>query len=402
MLIVYSPFAFEVDECGVSSRRIGVEPHKRPVSHTVTEMNMRTRSAIFYEAQQPISVEDVELDGPKAGEVLVRVVATGACHSDYHAVDGHIKSATVPMVMGHEAAGVVEEVGQGVTAFGPGDHVVFAIRPMCGKCKYCSSNRWNLCNGIVKEPGLMVDGTSRFKKLDGSTLYHNLATFSKHTVVPEWNLVKVQNDIPIEKLASIGCAVVTGVGAVVNTAQVKEGSTVAVWGCGGVGLNVIQGAAIAGASKIIAIDVADSKFPFAKKFGATHTIDALKNDPVEAVHELTGGGADYTFEVIGKPPTLRQAYDLTCPGGTACMVGVPPTGGEVSIPMGPLFLDRKLIGSSAGTGSPRVDFPWFIELYRQGRLKLDELQSRERPLDEINEAFEDMLSGEVARTIVRP
>lgn len=363
---------------------------------------MRTQSAIFYAAKQPISVEEVQLEGPKSGEVLVRVVATGACHSDYHAVDGHIQAATVPLVMGHEAAGIVEDVGKGVTSFSKGDHVVFAIRPMCGKCKYCSTSRPNLCNGIKAQRGHMIDGTTRFKKLDGTTLYHGLATFSKHTVVPEWNLVKVREDVPIERLASIGCAVVTGVGAVVNTAKVTEGSTVAVWGCGGVGLNVIQGAAIAGASRIIAIDVAASKFGFAKQFGATDTIDASKTNPVEAVMELTDGGADYTFEVIGKPQTLRQAFDSTCAGGTACMVGVPPSGGEVSVPMGSLFLDRRLIGSSAGTGRPRVDFPWFIELYRQGRLKLDELQSRFRPLTEINEAFQDMLSGEVARTIIKP
>jgi S-(hydroxymethyl)glutathione dehydrogenase/alcohol dehydrogenase len=362
---------------------------------------MRTKSAIFYAAKQPISVEEVELEGPKQGEVMVRVAATGACHSDYHAVDGHTKAAMVPLVMGHEASGVVEEVGPGVTGFEPGDHVVFAIRPMCGKCKYCSTGRWNLCTGGAPR-GFMPDGTSRFKKLDGTMLYHGLATFSQHTVVPEFSLVKVQKDVPIEKLASIGCAVVTGVGAVVNTAKVAEGSTVAVWGCGGVGLNVIQGAVIAGASRIIAIDVQKSKFPFAKKFGATDTVDASKNDPVQAVKDLTGGGADYTFEVIGRPNTLRQAFDSLCDGGTACMVGVPPDGGEVSIPMRPLFTDRRLIGSSAGTGRPRTDFPWFIEMYRRGRLKLDELQSKFRPLDEINEAFQDMLSGEVARTIVKP
>ena len=363
---------------------------------------MRTKSAIFYAPKQPISVEEVELKGPMAGEVLVRVAATGACHSDYHAVDGHTKAAITPLVMGHEASGIVEGVGQGVTGFKAGDHVVFAIRPMCGKCKYCSTGRPNLCNGIKAKPGHMVDGTTRFSKLDGTTLYHGLATFSQHTVVPEWSLVKVRPDVPIERLASIGCAVVTGVGAVVNTAEVKAGSTVAVWGCGGVGLNVIQGAAIAGASRIIAIDVAASKFDFAKKFGATDTVDALKNDPVKAVVDMTDGGADYTFEVIGKPQTVRQAFEATCPGGTACMVGVPPEGGEVSIPMRPLFSDRRLIGSSAGTGRPRVDFPWYIEMYRQGRLKLDELQSRVRPLSEINEAFQDMLSGSVARTIVKP
>ncbi len=363
---------------------------------------MRTKSAVFYGPKQPIKVEQVELKGPQAGEVLVRVAATGACHSDYHAVDGHIKAALMPMVMGHEASGIVEGVGQGVTAFKAGDHVVFAIRTMCGKCKYCSTGRWNLCNGIKNKPGHMVDGTTRFSKLDGTPLYHGLATFSQHTVVPEWSLVKVRADVPIEKLASIGCAVVTGVGAVVNTAEVKPGSTVAVYGCGGVGLNVIQGAVIAGATRVIAVDVVASKFDFAKMFGATDTVDSSKTDPVKAIVDMTDGGVDYAFEVIGKPQTTRQAFDSTCPGGTACMVGVPPEGGEVVIPMRPLFSDRRLIGSSAGTGRPRFDFPWYIEMYRQGRLKLDELQTRFRPLDEINEAFQDMLSGGVARTIVRP
>jgi len=362
---------------------------------------MRTTSAIFYAPKQPISVEEVELDGPRAGEALVRVVAAGACHSDWHAVDGHTTPAFAPQVMGHEGCGIVEEVGAGVTAVRPGDPIVFAIRPMCGKCRYCTTARPNLCDGIVREPGLMVDGTSRFHKPDGARLFHGLATFSRHTVVPEWHLVKVPDDVPIERLASVGCAVVTGVGAVVNTAQVTPGSTVAVWGCGGVGLNVIQGAVIAGASRIIAVDVKESKLKFAREFGATDTVNALEGDPVEAVIDLTGGGADFAFEVIGNPTTVRQAFDATCPGGTACMVGVPPTGGEVSVPMRPLFLDRRLIGSSAGTGRPRVDFPWFIELYRQGRLKLDELQSRFRPLEEINEAFADMLSGSVARTIIK-
>ena len=221
-------------------------------------------------------------------------------------------------------------------------------------------------------------------------------------MAPEWTLVNVPDDVPIERLASLGCAVVTGVGAVVNTAQVTEGSTGAVWGCGGVGLNAIQGAVIAGASRIIAVDVQDSKLAFAREFGATDTVNGAAVDPVEAIVELTDGGVDHAFEVIGKPETVRQAFDATCAGGTTCMVGVPPTGGEVSVPMRPLFLDRRLIGSSAGTGRPRVDFPWFIERYRQGRLKLDELQSRFPPLDEIIEAFQVMLSSEVARTIVRP
>ena len=362
---------------------------------------MRTKSAIFYAANEPIRVEELELDPPQHREVLVRVAATGACHSDYHAVDGRNVMRS-RFVMGHEGAGVVEGLGPGVSGFEPGDHVVFAIRPMCGWCEYCSSGRPNLCNGIVAPLGRRMDGKTRFHTLDGEPMLHGAATFSQHTVVPEWELVKVTDAVPIERLASLGCAVTTGVGAVVRTAQVRAGSTVAVWGCGGVGLNVVQGAVIAGARRIIAIDLAPRKLEFAMQFGATDTINASEVDPVEAVRELTGGGVEYAFEVIGNAPTVRQAFEATRPGGTACAVGVPATGSELSIPMEPLFLDRRLIGSSAGSASPRIDFPWFIELYQQGRLKLDELYSRFRPLDEINEAFEDMLSGEVARSIILP
>ena len=368
---------------------------------------MRTKSAIFYGAKKPISVEEVELDGPKTGEVLVKVAAAGACHSDYHAVDGH-QDQISPFVMGHEGSGIVQEIGPNVTRFSIGDHVVFAIRPMCGICKYCSTNRWNLCEGlskkIITKPGNAItsNGETRFKKIDGTKLWHGDATFSEFTVVNEWKLVKVPNDIPIEVLASIGGAVTTGVGSVVNTAKVKPGSTVAVWGCGGVGLNVIQGAVIAGASKIIAVDISSKKFSFAKVFGATHTIDASKSDPVEEVINITNGGADYTFEVIGKSAPLRQAFEATCAGGTTCMVGVPPDRGEVNIPMKPVIYDRRLLASSAGSVSPRVEFLWFIELYRQERLKLQELQSKIRPLEEINEAYQDMLSGEVARGILIP
>ena len=362
---------------------------------------MRTKSAIFRAAHEPISVEEVELDAPKEGEVLVRIAATGACHSDYHAVAGHTKALS-PFVMGHEGAGVVEDVGPGVSGFAAGDHVVLAIRHMCGACHYCSSGRPNLCNGIKAERGKTVDGSTRFHALDGSDLYHGTATFSQHTVVPEWDLVKVTDEVPIERLASLGCAVTTGVGAVVRTAQVTAGSTVAVWGCGGVGLNVIQGAEIAGAARIIAVDIVPKKLEFAKEFGASDVVDASSVDPVEAVRDLTGGGVDYAFEVIGNAPTVRQAFEATCPGGTACAVGVPPSDSDIAISANELFLDRRLIGSSSGTASPRVDFPWFIELYRQGRLKLDELQTRFRPLEEINEAYEDMLSGEVARCVIRP
>ena len=237
---------------------------------------------------------------------------------------------------------------------------------------------------------------------NGEPLYHGSATFSQYTVVTEISLVKVQDDIPIDKLSLLGCAVVTGVGAVVNRAKVEPGSRVAIWGCGGVGLNVVQGCVIAGASQIIAVDVASNKLDFARQFGATDAVNAAEEDPAARVIELTGGGADYAFEAIGNPKTTLQAFNSVRPGGTCVTMGAPPEEGIVEVPMRPLFQDRTLMGCSAGSASPRVDFQWLIELYRNGRLKLDELVTRQRPLDEVNEAFEDLAAGRVARTILIP
>ncbi len=363
---------------------------------------MKSKAAILYRPKTPVVVEEVEVQPPKAGEVMVRVVGTGVCHSDYNVVDGFRKVANLPTVLGHEAAGIVEEVGPGVTSFAPGDHVIFAIRPMCGKCKYCTTGRTNLCNGYTPPPGRMLDGTTRFYKTDGTPLYHGTSTFTQYTVVWENVLVKIRKDVPLEKAALVGCAVITGVGAVVNRAKVETGSTVAVWGCGGVGLNVVQGAVLAGASRIIAVDLNPYKLEMAKKVGATDLVNASEQDPVAAVVKLTDGGADYTFEVIGNPKTTRQAFEALCPGGTCVMVGAPPEGGEVPVPMRPLFLDRTLMGSSAGSGRPRYDFHWLLEMYMQGRLKLDDLVTRVRPLDEVNEAFQDMAEGKVARTVLAP
>ena len=236
----------------------------------------------------------------------------------------------------------------------------------------------------------------------GQLLYHGSATFSQYTVVNENTLVKVRDDIPIEKLGLVGCAVITGDGAVVNRAKVEPGSRVAVWGCGGVGLNVVQGCVIAGASQIIAVDLAPNKLEYARKFGATHAVNAAEEDAADRVIELTGGGSDYAFEAIGSPVTTQQAFNSLRPGGTCVTMGAPPEEGIVEVPMRPLFQDRTLMGCSAGSASPRVDFDWLIELYRNGRLKLDELTTRQRPLHEVNHAFADMAANKVARTILIP
>ena len=359
---------------------------------------MRSTAVVLDEQRKPPTVEEVEVLPPRAGEVMVRVAATGVCHSDYNLVDGFRYVENLPMVMGHEASGVIEQVGPGVHAFEPGDQVVFAIRPSCGVCEYCACGKFNLCVGHEPVP---LEQASRIYR-NGEPLYHGSATFSQYTVVTQDYVVKVGDDIPIDKLSLVGCAVITGIGAVVKRARVEPGSRVAIWGCGGVGLNVVQGCVIAGASTIIAVDLAGNKLEFARQFGATDTVNASEVDPIEGVIELTGGGADYTFEAIGNPKTTRQAFDSLRPGGTCVTMGAPPEEGLVDIPMRPLFMDRTLMGCSAGSASPRVDFQWLIEHYRNGRLKLDELVTKRRPLDEVNEAFEDLAAGRVARTVLIP
>ena len=359
-------------------------------------MTTSTLAAVIYEQGQPAVVESLELGDPGPGEVMVKIGGTGVCHSDHNVYSGYRRTDDLPTILGHEGAGIIESVGPGVDGLDEGDKVVFAIRPMCGKCKYCSTGRWNLCDPISG-----YAPTAEFRK-NGTKYYGGMATFTEHTVVWENNVVKVDPDIPLDKAALVGCAVITGVGAVVNRAKVETGSTVAVWGCGGVGLNVIQGAYLAGASRIIGVDINPDKFQYATRVGATDTVDASKEDAVEAIRELSSGGVDYAFEVIGQPATLRQALEATCEGGTAVLVGAAPDDGEVMVPMRHLFLDRALIGCSAGTGRPRYDFQWLIELYKQGRLKLDDLVTRTRPLTEVNEAFRDMEAGAVARTVLVP
>ena len=357
---------------------------------------IKSTAAVVHQQGAPVVVQEIDVAEPAQGEALVRVAATGVCHSDHNIVSGYRRNTSLPTILGHEGAGVIERLGEGVRGFKAGDHVVFAIRPMCGRCKYCATGRWNLCDPI---PALE---SRPHYWLDGEVVNGGIATYSQYAVVNEMNLVKVDPEVDITRAALVGCAVITGVGAVVNRAKVPPGATVAVWGCGGVGLNVIQGADLVGASRIIAVDVNPSKFQYAEQMGATDTVDASQTDAVEAIVEMTGGGVDYAFEVIGQPATLRQALEATCDGGTAVLVGAAPDDGEVSVPMRHLFLDRALIGCSAGTGSPRYDFQWLLSLYKQGKLKLDELITKERPLAEVNEAFADMDAGAVARTVLLP
>ena len=357
------------------------------------------KAAVLYEPHTPLKVEELDLDEPKQGEVRIKLVGAGVCHSDYNKIDGHNVIKTLPMILGHEGAGIVRQVGPGVTSLALGDHVILSLAPQCGRCRNCAAGRPNLCEGHRAEAGKMPDGTTRFSK-DGVPYYHGLATFTEETVVLADIAVKVRDDVPLEKVCLVGCGVMTGVGAVVNRAKVEAGSTVAVFGCGGVGLNVVQGAVLAAASKIIAVDKVQFKLEKASEMGATHLLNADQEDPVESVLEITGGGADYAFEVIGSPQVVRQAFESVRTGGTAVMVGIPPAGAEITIPAGPLFPDRTLMGTYYGAGRPRVDFPWLLDLYMEGRLKLDELITRYRPLDEINEAFDDMKNGITARTVL--
>ena len=283
------------------------------------------KAVVFYGPHLPLNVEEIDLEEPKTGEVMVEMVGAGVCHSDYHLVDGHRSPPKLPFVMGHEGRGVVRQVGPGVTNVAPGDHIIFSLDTMCGYCRNCTLGRPTLCETYGRS-ATMPDGTTRFSK-DGVPYYHVVASFSEQTVVSADRVVKVRDDVPLEKACLIGCGVITGVGAVVNRAKVVPGSTLVIFGCGGVGLNVIQGAVLASASKIIAVDKIDFKLAKAQEMGATHFVNADREDPVSQIADITGGGADYAFEVVGFPALVRQAFESVRPGGTAVMVGCPPRGG---------------------------------------------------------------------------
>ncbi|HEY8475624.1 MAG TPA: Zn-dependent alcohol dehydrogenase [Chloroflexota bacterium] len=363
---------------------------------------MKTRAAILYEYNTPLVVEEVDLADPGPGEVLVKVGATGVCHSDLHIIKGEW-TRPLPTVLGHEAAGTVVACGEGVDGLRPGQKVIFSFRPNCGHCFYCHQGHPVLCEGRQSPYGTFLDGRTRLSK-NGQPIYHmaRVASFAEHAVTLAEQLVPIPDEMPLPPAALIGCAVMTGVGAVMNTAQVQPGSSVAVIGCGGVGLNVIQGARLAGANTIIAVDLLDNKLDYARRFGATHVVNAGREDPVQRVKELTRGrGADYTFEVIGRGATIRQAVDAARPRGTVTIVGMAPSGEEARLDAYGLAADEKLIrGSWYGSARPLVDMPKMVDLYLSGKLQVDELISRTYALDEINEGFDLLRRGEVARGVI--
>ena len=365
---------------------------------------MKAKAAILFAAGQKLDIREVEVEPPRSGEVLIRMAAAGVCHSDLHVMTGHL-AAQLPAILGHEGSAIVAEVGPGVTSVKAGDHVIPLWRLSCGVCEYCSDGRPALCaeGTQIRMTGRLLDGSTRFK-LDGVEIKHfaGVSSFSEYSVVPANAVLKIPEDFPLDRAALLGCGVITGVGSVFNAARVKPGSSVAIFGSGGVGINVIQGAAIAGAEKIIAVDRLANKLEFAKQFGATHTLNAQETNPVEAIRALTGGrGVDYAFEVIGLPATIRQAYDSLSKRGMAVVVGVTPMTMEVSVPIMPLvFEERVLTGSVYGSSRPRTDIPMLINLYRAGKLKLDELLTGRYPFSRINEAYEALERGEGLRSIV--
>ena len=365
-----------------------------------------TRAAVLTAIGQPLEIrEDVEVESPRANEVKVRIGASGVCHSDLSAQNGTLMTPT-PVVLGHEGAGVVEEVGEGVTTVKPGDHVVISWVPECGQCFYCQRNQGYLCevSASTLASGGLLDGTTRLTS-NGAPLFQMVAsgTFSEVAIVPEIGVVKIEDDIDMRVAALIGCGVLTGVGAAMNTADIKPGDTVAVLGCGGVGLNVIQGARIKGAGQIIAIDMNETKLGLAKQFGATTTVNASDKNAVSAVMELTAQrGADVAFEVIGLPATIEQAVRMSRRGGETVLVGVPRMDVMLEVPamLGLIVQAKTIKGCWYGSANVQTDVPKLIALYRAGELKLDELISRTIPLENVNEAFAAMETGEVARSVI--
>jgi S-(hydroxymethyl)glutathione dehydrogenase/alcohol dehydrogenase len=356
------------------------------------------RAAVLPEIPSMLEVAEIQIDRPGPREVLVRTVAAGLCHSDLHFMEGKYSHDT-PTVPGHEAAGIVEAVGDDVTHVKPGDHVIGCLSIFCGRCEYCLSGRPVLCDrqGLERED----DQPSRLSR-DGAPIHQflRLSAFAEMMLVHENTLVQIRDEMPLDRAALIGCAVTTGLGAVFNTAKVTPGSTVAVIGCGGVGLNSVQGAVIAGAGRVIAIDTNPWKLELARTFGATDLVDAADGDPAEQVRELTRGGVEYSFEAIGLKVTAEQSFAMLRKGGTATIIGMIPEGERIELP-GSEFLDEKKIqGSNMGSNRFRVDMPRYVDLYLSGRLKLDELVSARIRLDEINDGFDAMRRGEVARSVI--
>ena len=362
---------------------------------------MEIKAAVLYEPNTPLVVETVDLDEPRDTEVLVRIASAGVCYSDYHIMIGEW-TMPLPMVLGHEAAGVVEKVGAKCSRVAPGDHVILNFRANCGTCRHCVTGRPVRCSGIETSRWVMFDGSVRLHK-NGTDIHHftRTASFAEYAVVPESGAVPVRKDMPLDKASLIGCSVMTGVGAAVNTAKVEPGSTVLVIGCGGVGLNVIQGAALAGAGRIIAVDTLQNKLGYAREFGATDTLSPGEGDVVERILELTHGGVDYAFEAIGNPKTIEQCYDACGPGGMTVVVGMAAERADIHINALSLpRTERSIVGSWYGSARPWVDFPMLVDLYMNGRLDIDSMISKTYRLEEINEAYADLEKGEFARSVI--
>ena len=366
---------------------------------------MKTKAAIAWKAGAPLTIEDVELSGPKAGEVLVEIKATGICHTDYYTLSGADPEGIFPSILGHEGAGIVMEVGAGVTSLKPGDHVIPLYTPECRQCKSCLSRKTNLCTAIraTQGKGLMPDGTSRFT-VGGKPVHHYMgtSTFSNHIVVPEIALAKIRDDAPFDKVCYIGCGVTTGIGAVLLTAKVEAGANVVVFGLGGIGLNVIQGAKMVGANKIIGVDLNPEREAMARKFGMTDFINPNQVEHVVAhIIQLTDGGADYSFECIGNTKVMRQALECCHRGwGQSIIIGVAEAGAEIATRPFQLVTGRVWKGSAFGGARGRTDVPAIVDWYMDGKINIDDLITHTLALEQINEGFELMKRGESIRSVV--
>ncbi|MCK0537227.1 S-(hydroxymethyl)glutathione dehydrogenase/class III alcohol dehydrogenase [Alcanivorax quisquiliarum] len=367
---------------------------------------MKSRAAIALEAGKPLTLTEIDVQDPQAGEVLVRIVATSVCHTDAYTLSGKDPEGLFPSVLGHEGAGIVEAVGPGVTSLQPGDHVIPLYTAECGKCKFCLSGKTNLCGAVrtTQGQGLMPDGTSRFS-LDGKMLHHYMgtSTFSEYTVLPEVSLAKVSKEAPLDKICLLGCGVTTGIGAVLNTAKVHEGATVAVFGLGAIGLAVIQGSVMAKAARIIAIDVNPDKFELARQFGATDFVNPKDySDPIQQVIvDMTDGGVDFSFECIGNVNVMRSALECCHKGwGESIIIGVAGAGEEISTRPFQLVTGRVWRGSAFGGVKGRSELPGYVEQYMNGEIKIDEFVTHDMPFEKINEAFDLLHEGKSIRTVL--
>jgi len=367
---------------------------------------MKSRAAIAWTAGQPLTIEEIDVEGPKAGEVLVRLVATGVCHTDAFTLSGADPEGVFPSILGHEGGGIVEEVGAGVTGLKPGDHVIPLYTPECGTCSFCTSGKTNLCHAIrvTQGQGLMPDGTSRFSA-DGKLIHHYMgtSTFSEYTVLPEIAVAKISAEAPLDKVCLLGCGITTGIGAVLNTAQVEPGASVAVFGLGGIGLSVIQGAVMAKAGRIIAIDINPDKFEIAQQLGATECVNPTEYDaPIQdVIVELTDGGVDYSFECIGNTDLMRSALECCHKGwGESTIIGVAGAGQEISTRPFQLVTGRVWRGTAFGGVKGRSELPGYVDQYLAGEIRIDQMVTHTMPLDDINRAFDLMHEGASIRSVV--